>query len=103
MRPVETFWRLLVDGDCTSEGVADALGYRRRTLQRRLRKEGQCFEAVRDSVRRDAALRYLQQPDVPLNRVAQMLGYSEGSLLVTELLPLVLGVPRKLRRALIRG
>jgi AraC-like DNA-binding protein len=92
--------RLLVDGDCTSEAVALALGIHPRTLQRRLREEGQSFETIRDDVRRDAALRYLRQPGIPLNRVAQMLGYSESAVFSRSCTRWFSSTPRKLRREL---
>jgi AraC-like DNA-binding protein len=59
--------------------AAAALGVHPRTLQRRLRDEGARLDEIKDSVRRDAALRYLSQPRTPLAKIAMMLGYSELS------------------------
>jgi AraC-like DNA-binding protein len=73
--------RLLLEGDCTYSSVASTLGLHPRTLQRRLRSEGESVESIKDGVRRDIALRYLKQSSVPLTRVAKMLGYSETSAL----------------------
>jgi AraC-like DNA-binding protein len=73
--------RLLTEGACHHAEVAARLGMHPRTLQRRLREEGTSFEAIKDDVRRDAAARYLSQPDIPLTRVAALLGYSESSVL----------------------
>jgi len=73
--------RLLLEGDCTYGSVAAMLGMHPRTLQRRLRAEGKSVESIKDSVRRDIALRYLKHSTVPLIRVAKMLGYSEASTL----------------------
>lgn len=73
--------QLLVGGQCTHEHVAASVGMHPRTLQRRLRIEGETFEAIKDAVRRDVALRYLQQPGVSLMRVSEILGYSETSVL----------------------
>ena len=70
--------------------MASALGLHPRTLQRRLRDEGESFEGIKDSVRRDVALRYLQQPDVSLVRVTEILGYSETSVLSRSCHALVL-------------
>ena len=67
--------------ECTSERVASELCMHPRTLQRRLRSEGQSFEEIKDEVRRDAALRYLRQVDMPLTLVAEKLGYAEASVL----------------------
>jgi AraC-like DNA-binding protein len=73
--------RLLTEGDCTYSSVASMLGMHPRTLQRRLRSEGKSVESIKDSVRRDMALRYLKHSTMPLIRVAKMLGYSEASTL----------------------
>ena len=94
--------RLLVEGNCTQEHVAAALGLHPRTLQRRLREEGESFEAIKDSVRRDVALRYLQQPDVSLVRVTEILGYSETSVLSRSCLRWFCASPRELRNGLTR-
>ncbi|MFC4312605.1 helix-turn-helix transcriptional regulator [Steroidobacter flavus] len=90
--------RLLVEGNCTQESLAAALRLHRRTLQRKLRREGKSFETLRDSVRRDMALRYLQQPDISLMRVTEMLGYSEASVLSRSCVRWFLASPRELRR-----
>jgi AraC-like DNA-binding protein len=71
----------LCEGNCTQVEVAGALGMHPRTLQRRLRGEGENFEAIKDEVRRDAAVRYLRQTRLPLKTVAGLLGYSELSVL----------------------
>ena len=69
---------------------------------RRLREEGESFEAIKDSVRRDVALRYLQQPDVSLVRVTEILGYSETSVLSRSCLRWFCASPRELRNGLTR-
>lgn len=91
--------RLLVEGSCTHERVAAAVGMHPRTLQRRLRDEGDSFEAIKDSVRRDVALRYLQQPNVSLVRVTEILGYSETSVLSRSCHRWFCASPRELRNA----
>ncbi|WP_217429586.1 AraC family transcriptional regulator [Sphingomonas bacterium] len=92
--------KLLVAGQCTNSRVASTLGLHPRTLQRRLREEGECFEMIKDSVRRDVALRYLRQPEVPLIRVAEMLGYSEASVLSRSCYRWFAESPRQLRNKL---
>ena len=92
--------RLLDAGECTNERVATSLGLHPRTLQRRLREEGQCFEAIKDDVRRDVAMRYLCQPNVPLTRVVEMLGYSETSVLSRSCYRWFSASPRQLRNEL---
>jgi AraC-like DNA-binding protein len=94
--------RLLVEGKCTHEYVAAALGLHLRTLQRRLREEGESFESIRDNVRRDLALRYLQQPHMSLVKLTEILGYSETSVLSRSCHRWFSASPRKLRNALDR-
>lgn len=89
--------RLLLKGDCNYGSVAATLGTHPRTLQRRLRAEGESFEIIKDSVRRDVALRYLTQSTLPLIRVAQLLGYSETSALSRSCYRWFSAPPRRLR------
>lgn len=95
--------KLLVAGQCTNIQVASTLGMHPRTLQRRLRNEGECFETIKDSVRREVVLRYLRQPEVPLIRVAEMLGYSEASVLSRSCYRWFATSPRQLRKRLIEA
>ncbi|MBI1182029.1 MAG: helix-turn-helix domain-containing protein [Alphaproteobacteria bacterium] len=90
--------RLLPQGGCLHQDVAAALGMHPRTLQRRLREEGVNFEEIKDQVRRDAALRYLGQPSIPLTRVAAMLGYSEPSVLTRSCYRWFGASPRQYRK-----
>ncbi len=71
--------RFLGAEDCSDERVAAELCLHPRTLRRRLRTERTSFHHIKDQVRRDFALAYLQQSDVPLPRVAERLGYSAHS------------------------
>jgi AraC-like DNA-binding protein len=89
--------RLLLTGHCTHSGVASMLGMHPRTLQRRLRAEGESFEAIRDSVRREVALRYLRHSSIPLMRIAKMLGYAETSALSRSCYRWFSASPRQLR------
>ena len=61
--------------------VARLLGMHPRTLQRRLDAENTCFEALREEVRRETALRYLSETRIPLTQLAGILGLSEQSAL----------------------
>ena len=71
----------LGEAACTNDRVAAELCLHPRTLHRRLKAEGKSFEAIKDEVRRDVALRYLRQTDLPLTRIAEKLGYAETSVL----------------------
>lgn len=92
--------RLLMDGSCTPARAASTLGLHPRTLQRRLRDEGLTFEAIRDGVRREVALRYLGQPGIPLTQVAAVLGYSETSVLSRSCYRWFAASPRQVRSEL---
>jgi AraC-like DNA-binding protein len=89
--------RRLLEGDCTYSSAAAMLGMHPRTLQRRLRAEGVTFETIKDGVRRDVALRYLQNSSLPLIRVANILGYSETSALSRSCYRWFSASPRQLR------
>jgi AraC-like DNA-binding protein len=59
--------------------IAQMLAMHPRTLQRRLEREGTSFDQIRDAVRREATLRYLQSTPFPIARVAALVGYTEQS------------------------
>lgn len=61
--------------------IAELLGMHPRTLQRRLVAERTSFEAVRDDLRKEIALRYLRETRIPLIQLAGILGLSEQSAL----------------------
>lgn len=70
----------LAFGDCSPSAIADRLGLKPRTLQRRLRSEGTAFETVKDDLRRDLAIQHLGRPG-PFGDIVERLGYSEASVL----------------------
>lgn len=90
--------RLLADDTFTHERVAAALGMHPRALQRKLREEGESFEAIKDRVRRDVALRCLRQSNISLMRMTEILGYSETSVLARSCNRWFAASPRKLRK-----
>lgn len=69
----------LPDGAPPVEEVADALGFARWTLQRRLGDWGMAYSDVVDAVRRDLAALHVRQRHVPVAEIGFMLGYSEVS------------------------
>jgi AraC-like DNA-binding protein len=71
--------RATCDGHPELERIARKLGMGGRTLQRRLAERGLVWKAVVEDVRRELALRYLNEPELPLTEVAFLLGYSELS------------------------
>ncbi|WP_286237517.1 AraC family transcriptional regulator [Neptuniibacter halophilus] len=63
--------------EASMEHVAEALHLTTRTLRRKLGEEGTSFQALKDEVRRDAAIHYLSQPAIPISQISQQLGFSE--------------------------
>ena len=61
------------------EAVGQALSMTPQTLRRRLRDEGQGYQAIKDDLRRDVAIEYLNQPELTLLDIANRLGFSEAS------------------------
>lgn len=49
------------------------------TLRRRLRAEGRGFRALKDELRRDAAIELLAQPELTIDDIGHRLGFSEAS------------------------
>lgn len=66
-------------GRATIELVAQGVGLNVRTLQRQLEDAGSTFSDLLNEVRRDLALRYMQNENYPLGRVAELLGYAMPS------------------------
>jgi AraC-like DNA-binding protein len=71
----------LRSGQASLERVAQRLGVSPRTLRRRLIDEGTSFLRVADDLRRDLALSYLEQRQLPVEQLALALGFSEASAL----------------------
>jgi len=51
----------------------------RRSLQRRLFEAGTTFEELREQVREDLAVKYVQQSNLRLAEISEILGYSQQS------------------------
>src|SRR5690606_35622949 len=61
------------------EAIGRELAMTPQTLRRRLRAEGQGFRAIKDDLRRDAAIEYLARSALTLPGIAALLGFSEAS------------------------
>jgi AraC-like DNA-binding protein len=66
---------------CRNERIAAALNLHPRTMHRRLREEATSFQQVKDEVRRDFMLYYLQQTDLDFTYVSERLGFAEQSVM----------------------
>jgi AraC-like DNA-binding protein len=72
--------RKRLGGDLPSlEEVGEALAITPQTLRRRLRDEGRGFQQIKDELRRDAAIEYLLQTQLPLLDIGNRVGFSEAS------------------------
>jgi len=66
-------------GETSAEHVARRLRASERTLRRRLQDEGATFSDLLADVRRELALRYLDDPALSVDEIAFLLGFSTGS------------------------
>ncbi len=77
--------RLLHEARQTGRGYPDLdtaarqCGVSRRTLMRKLKREGSSFQALLDEERRGQALWFLQHTREPVERIAERLGYADTS------------------------
>lgn len=71
--------RQLSTGRCTLSVIARQLSLHERTVQRRLGEQGIYFEDIVDQVRRARALELLPYAEIPLQHIANLLGYDEQS------------------------
>ena len=71
--------QLLPHGKANAEAVARRLGMSRRTLARSLSSEGVGFSDVLEAFRTALARHYLEDEELPISKIAWLLGYSEVS------------------------
>lgn len=90
--------RFLGSERCSNEAVAAELGVHPRTLHRRLTAEGTSFQQIKDEVRRDAMLYYLQQTTLSLTRISEALGFAEQSVMTRRCHRWFAASPSQLRR-----
>ncbi len=69
----------LPQGAPTASEVAGELGLGERTLARRLTAEGAPFRQVVEDLRRDMAMRYLEDRGLSLAQISYLLGYADQS------------------------
>ena len=70
---------LLPHGRVVVDHVARNLGMTKRTLARKLSDEGLNFTEVLQQLRRDVAVRYLDDPKLDISKIAWLLGFNEVS------------------------
>ena len=70
---------LIPTGNFSIDTVASQLGLHRRTLQRRLDRQGKNYLEVLDTCRSEMAIDYLKTSSLPLVNLAHLLGYADQS------------------------
>jgi AraC-like DNA-binding protein len=70
---------LLPSGRCSLLAVSDQLGFAPRSLQRALQERGASFRELQETQQRLLAEQLLQDPRLPLLRVATMAGFADQS------------------------
>ncbi len=63
----------------TIEQVAGHLNISARTLQRRLKEEGNTYKDLIDELRKDFAIGYMKRPDLNISDIAYLLNYNDAS------------------------
>lgn len=58
--------------------IASQLHFSPQTLHRRLKREGTSYQRIKDAIRRDIAVTRLVRDRMPVNKVAELLGFSEA-------------------------
>lgn len=89
----------LPSGGVSEEGAAAALKVSTRTLQRRLRENGQSFGQLSESVRQELAMKYILDPGITLGEISYLLGFSEPSSFSRAFRRWTGQTPRQMRRA----
>ncbi|MGB7191926.1 MAG: AraC family transcriptional regulator [Collimonas pratensis] len=69
----------LPSGRATIEQISQSMGMNVRSMQRQLSESGEIFSDLVNHARRDLAVRYMENPNFSLGRVAVLLGYSMPS------------------------
>lgn len=71
--------QLLPEGISTESRVADMLGVAEENLRRYLRKENTSYRRILNDTRKQLAIHYLNQKQLPLTEITYLLGFSDPS------------------------
>ena len=91
---------LLPHGKVLVEDVARSLGMSKRTLARRLSDEGLNFTETLQQLRRDLAVRYLDDRKLHVSKIAWLLGFHEVSAFTHAFKRWTGKTPRQMRAAI---
>jgi AraC-like DNA-binding protein len=81
------------------EHVARSLGMSKRTLARRLADEGLNFSEIFQNLRQDLAVRYLEDRQLHISKIAWLLGFNEVSAFTHAFRRWTGKTPREMRSA----
>ena len=70
---------LLPHAEAQAKVIAKQLGLSERTFARRLAAEALSFGEILDELRRDLAVRYLEEPNLQISQIAWLLGFRQPS------------------------
>ncbi len=59
--------------------VCDALNMTPQTLRRRLKDAGTSYRKIKDDIREEASIHYLSKPELSIEEIALLMGFSEAS------------------------
>ena len=59
--------------------VCDKLAMTPQTLRRRLKDENTSYQEIKDTIRKDASIFYLSKPELTIDEIAMLMGFSEAS------------------------
>ena len=59
--------------------VCEKLNMTPQTLRRRLKDENTSYQEIKDSIRKDASIYYLSKPELTIDEIAMLMGFSEAS------------------------
>lgn len=70
---------ILPSGNLTDDMVSSELYTSVRTLQRKLKSKGTTYQTIVNEIRKDLAVKYIKNPNIRLEEIAFLIGYSEYS------------------------
>jgi AraC-like DNA-binding protein len=88
----------LPSGGISEEAAAAAFNVSTRTFQRRLHQNGHSFGQLTELVRRELAMKYIQEPAISLGEISYLLGFSEPSAFSRAFRRWTGKTPRQMRR-----
>lgn len=59
--------------------VCDSLNMTPQTLRRRLKDTGTSYQRIKDAIREEASMHYLSKPELSIDEIALLMGFSEAS------------------------